>query len=363
MLPIRVRAVLTTLCVLLSTTAWAQSTQSVTVAWNANTETSVSGYQLKWGTREKTYTSTLDVGNVTAYTVNGLTPDQRYYFVVTAYTASGLISAPSNEVSNDALIVRTGGVLSDQRPGIFWRNQSTGQLATWHMSGTNVIDTRMLSMTSDTQWKVAGTGDLNADGFPDVLWRHETGGWLAVWYLQYNQVVGTFLLSIDKMADLNWQVKGVGDIDGDRYADIVWQHTDGSLAAWIMRGTTVTSTRFLSIPKVDPRWQISGVTDTNGDGMADIIFQEPTEGWLAVWYLQGTKVIRTAYLSINRMLDTRWRIMAAGDVDGSGRPALVWRHAEGGVALWYLQGSTVVGTYMTNPARVLAEDWKIVGTR
>lgn len=223
----------------------------------------------------------------------------------------------------------------------------------------------MVIMVSDPQWKVAGTGDLNADGFPDIVWRHNTEGWLAVWFLLYNQVVGTQYLSIDKMADLNWQIKGLGDIDGDQYADIIWQHTDGSLAAWTMRGTTVTSTRLLSIPRVgDPRWQIAAVADTNGDGMADLIWQEPSGGWLAVWYLQGTNVTGTSYLSINRMPDTNWRIQSAGDVDGTGRPALVWRHlTEGWVAMWYLQGSNVVGTYFTNPNKVFDQQWKIVGTR
>ena len=366
LLKMRTRVVLALLSLLfVSATASAQSAQSVTLGWNASTEPTVNGYVLKWGTVAQNYTSFVDVGNVTTYTVNGLLPNQRYYFAVVARTATGLTSGPSNEVSNDGLIVQTGGVLNDQRPGIFWHNLTTGQIATWHLSGPNVIDTRMVSMVGNSNWKISGTGDLNADGFPDILWRHKTEGWLAAWFLQNNQVVGTSLLSIDRMTDLNWQVKGLGDIDGDRYADIIWQHTDGSLAAWIMRGYTVLSTRFLSIPKVnDPRWQIAGVTDTNADGMADLIWQDPSQGWLAVWSLQGTNVTGTSYLSINRMLDTNWRIQSAGDVDGSGRPAIVWRHlTDGWVALWYLQGANVVGTYVTNPGKVYDQTWKIVGNR
>lgn len=366
LLILRTRAILAMLCMLfVSAAASAQSTQSVTLAWDANVEPEVTGYVLKWGTNAQIHTSTRDVGNVTTYTVTGLAPDQRYYFVLTAYTASGVFSELSNEVTNDGLIVQTGVVLSDQRPGIFWHNVNTGQIATWHLSGAKVIDTRMVSMVGGSNWEIAGTGDLNADGFPDILWRHNTEGWLAVWFLQNQLVVGTLSLSIDRMVDTNWQIKGVGDIDGDRYADIVWQHTDGSLAAWIMRGATVTSTRFLSIPKVsDPRWQVSGLTDTNGDGMADLIWQEPSEGWLAVWYLQGTNVTGTSYLSINRMLDTNWRIQSAGDIDGTGRPAIVWRHlTEGWVAMWYLQGANVVGTYLTNPDKVFDQAWKIVGNR
>jgi hypothetical protein len=372
MLIFRARAIFPLLCMLVvPTMASAQPTQSVTLSWDANSEPTVTGYTLYWGTAARTYIFSRNVGNVTTYTVTGLAPDQKYYFALAAYTASGLASDQSSEVSNDALIVQTGGLLTDQRPGIFWHNQTTGQLATWHLSGPNVIDTRKIGMgggIADTHWKVAGIGDLNGDGFPDILWRHDTEGWLAVWYLQYNQVVGTYMLSIDKLADPNWQIKGLGDVDGDGMADIVWQHTDGTLAVWFMRGITVASTRLLSIPKVnDPKWQIAGVVDANGDGMADIIWQDSTPGsggWLAVWFLQGSNVIGTEWLSINRMPDTDWRIESAGYFDGSGRPALVWRHrTQGWVAVWYLQGSQVVGTYLMNPAKVLDEQWKIVGNR
>ncbi len=365
LLKIRARVVLALLSLLfVSATASAQSAQSVTLAWNANTESTVTGYVLKWGTLPQIYTSYVDVGNVTTYTVNGLASNQRYYFAVVAHTAT-LTSAPSNEVSNDGLIIHTGGVLNDQRPGIFWHNQATGQIATWHLTGPNVIDTRMVSMVGDSHWKIAGTGDLDADGFTDLLWRHDTEGWLAAWFLVNDQVISTRMLSIDQMADMTWQIQGLGDIDGDRYADIIWQKNDGSLAAWIMRGTTVMSTRFLSIPKVsDPRWQVAGVTDTNGDGFADLIWHEPTVGSLAVWYLQGTTVTGTTFLSIDKMADTRWRIESAGDIDGSGRRALVWRNSvDGAVAVWYLQGSTVTGTYLTNPSKVVDQGWKIVGTR
>jgi hypothetical protein len=347
---------------LASTIASAQAT--VNLAWDASADPNVAGYTVKWGTRAQTYTSTVDVGNRTGWTVSGLVPDQKYFFVVTSYASNGISSGPSNEVSNDALIVKTATALTDQRPTLFWHNGVTGQLQTWLLYGTNVLDTRPISMggVSDTNWKVAGTGDLNGDGFSDILWRNGVDGSLAAWFLQNNQVIATNYLSINKMADVNWQIKGLGDIDGDKCADIIWQHTDGSLAAWIMRGTQVTSTRFLSIPNVgDTAWQIAAVADTNGDGLADLIWQVPTQGWLAVWYLQGTNVVGTLYLSINKMPDINWRIQTAGYINGLG-PAIVWRHlTEGWVALWTLQGNLVTGTYFLNPNKVDDQNWKIVG--
>jgi hypothetical protein len=364
LLMLRIRLIVVSFGVLLASTV--ASAQSVNLAWDASTDPSVTGYVVKWGTRANTYTSTMSVGNRTTWTVSGLVPDQKYYFVVTSVSSTGLSSLPSNEVSNDALIVQTGGVLSDQRPSVFWHNQTTGQVKTWHVVGQNVIDTRTVNMTNtDPHWKVVGTGDLNGDGFSDILWRHDTQGWLAYWFLQYDAVVGTGVLSVARSLDINWEIKGVGDVDGDHYADIVWQHTDGTLAVWIMRGATVMSTRVLSVPKVaDRNWKVAGVVDTNGDGYADLIFQDAIGGWLAIWFLRGSDVLGTYYLSIGRMTDLNWRVQAAGDIDGTGIAKILWRHLTGGwVATWSLSGNVVTGTYFFNPNKVDNQNWKIVGGR
>jgi len=348
----------------LGTAASAQMT--VTVAWNANTEPDVTGYIVSWGVRPGTYTGSANVGNVTQYAVAGLTPDQRYYFVVQAYNADGLRSVPSNEVSNDGLVTFTNLTLPDQRPSIFWHNQSTGEVKTWHLNGTTVVDTRSLSVSgiSDTNWKVAGVGDLNGDSYQDIVWRHSTEGWLAAWFLQNNQVIGTTYLSVNRVADTAWRLGGIGDVDGDGYADLVWQHSGGRLAVWFMRAETVMNTTVLPYD-VGPnsRWQIATIGDVNKDGYADIVWQT-TDAWLAVWLLRGGQVLLTQYFSIPQMPDANWRIRGVARPDSTGNPALVWRHqVRGEVALWYINGSTVLGTIKTTPSVVANLDWNVVGTR
>jgi chitinase len=74
--------------------------EEVTLAWNANTETDLAGYKIHYGTSSCTYTTSLDVHNVTTYTVTGLSAGQTYFFAASAYNASGLQSGHSNEVSH-----------------------------------------------------------------------------------------------------------------------------------------------------------------------------------------------------------------------------------------------------------------------
>jgi hypothetical protein len=63
------------------------------------------GYRVYYGTGPGTYVQTLgsgvDVGNVTTHSISGLNSGTRYYFVATAYDATGNESGYSNEVSKD----------------------------------------------------------------------------------------------------------------------------------------------------------------------------------------------------------------------------------------------------------------------
>jgi len=61
--------------------------------------TDLAGYKIYYGTSSGNYSTVITVGNVTTYTITGLTDNITYYFATTAYDSSGNESAFSNEVS------------------------------------------------------------------------------------------------------------------------------------------------------------------------------------------------------------------------------------------------------------------------
>ena len=71
----------------------------VTLAWDPNTEPDLAGYWVYYGTSSGIYPLSIDVDNLTTYTVSDLEEGQTYYFAVTAYDFSGNESDFSNEVS------------------------------------------------------------------------------------------------------------------------------------------------------------------------------------------------------------------------------------------------------------------------
>jgi hypothetical protein len=88
-----------------STTLTVKTTGSATLAWNApttNTDgtplTDLAGHKIYFGTSSGSYTTIMDVGNVTTYTINNLSSGT-YYFTVTSYDSSGIESSYAGEVS------------------------------------------------------------------------------------------------------------------------------------------------------------------------------------------------------------------------------------------------------------------------
>ena len=88
-----------------STNANTGTSVNATVAWDFVPDPSVRGYRVYFGTGSgaylQTYGTGLDAGNVTSYSVTGLSRGTRYYFVATAYDATGNESGYSNEVFKD----------------------------------------------------------------------------------------------------------------------------------------------------------------------------------------------------------------------------------------------------------------------
>ncbi len=70
----------------------------VTLAWDPDNVSNLAGYKVYYGTASGSYHWNIDVGNVTTYTLNGLTIGTTYYAAATAYTTSGLESSFSNQV-------------------------------------------------------------------------------------------------------------------------------------------------------------------------------------------------------------------------------------------------------------------------
>jgi hypothetical protein len=76
---------------------------SLNLAWNANTETDLSGYRIYYGTSSGNYTSVKEPGKVTSYALSDLNEGTRYYITMSAFDTSLNESQKSVEITGVAL--------------------------------------------------------------------------------------------------------------------------------------------------------------------------------------------------------------------------------------------------------------------
>jgi VCBS repeat protein len=113
-------------------------------------------------------------------------------------------------------------------------------------------------------------------------------------------------LSSHLVSSLAWQIVGVGDLDGDGKADLVWRHTaSGDVAVWLMDGAAVTAAPVIA-SSVPPEWRIVKVLDLQADGRVDLLWRRTGTENLAAWIMNGATVTQSP--STTFQLEPEWEI-------------------------------------------------------
>ena len=192
-------------------------------------------------------------------------------------------------------IVGTGDGNRDGQMDLYWQHQTTGELAIWFMFDTVRVSAELLTPAAvpDTSWKVRTVTDLDADGYPDLIWQHTSSGNVAVWFMTGTRKRSGELLAPAQVSDLDWKIVGAGDVDRDGNQDLFWHHAvSGQLAVWFMRGRVAMAGEALLPDRVaDTAWQVRGVGDLDGNGSPDLVWQNTTTFQVATWLLSGLRRI------------------------------------------------------------------------
>jgi hypothetical protein len=207
-------------------------------------------------------------------------------------------------------------------------------------------------------------GDVNGDGRTDLLWHHHADGRLSAWLMNGTTLVSGTALTPSALADINWKVAGSGDLNSDGHVDLVWQNVaDGRVAVWLMNGLTMQSGALLSIPSVpDLNWKIRSVGDLDGDGRADLFWQHETDGRIAVWLMNGFTVISGTLLNPSHVADTNWKIVGSADFNHDGSRDLLWHHqVDGSLAVWFMNGTSQIAGQAIAPASLSDVSWQVRG--
>ena len=246
----------------------------------------------------------------------------------------------------------------DGKADILWRNSSTGENYIWLMNGLGTASQGSVNFVDPASgWQVQGVGDFDGDGKADILWRNTSTGENYIYLM--NGLTIARPGSINSVSDQAWQVKGIGDFNGDGKADILWRNSStGENYIWLMNGLSTASQG--SVNFVDPAsgWQVKGIGDFDGDGKADIVWRNSTSGENYLYPMDGT-TIKPTRGSFRTVADLAWQIVAVGDYDGDGKADVLWRHATSGENYLYPMDGTAIKASEGYLRSVPQPNWQI----
>src|SRR5208282_5961916 len=114
------------------------------------------------------------------------------------------------------------------------------------------------------------------------------------------------------------------DFNDDGMSDIAWRDTSGDVAIWEMNGTSILNPTTSYVGTVSPgTWSIVGQRDFNGDGYADLLWHD-TSGDVAIWEMNGTTILNPTATYV-ATVSTAWSIVGTGDFNGTGMGDILWR--------------------------------------
>jgi hypothetical protein len=137
------------------------------------------GYLLFFGMKSGTYSTQIDVGGATSYTVMGLAAARTYYFTVRGRSAAGVLSAPAAEVMGttpgiSSTTSNAGDFNHDDVQDLLFQS-TAGDLYAWCMNGTSFVSGAWLSSTRlDPEWGVMAARDFAGDRRPDLLLQNQS---------------------------------------------------------------------------------------------------------------------------------------------------------------------------------------------
>jgi hypothetical protein len=100
--------------------------------------------------------------------------------------------------------------------------------------------------------------------------------------------------------------------------------------------------------------------DFNGDGYSDILWSD-TSGDLAIWEMNGGTVLNPSTSGLGTV-PAPWAVVGQRDFNGDGYADILWRNTStGDVAIWEMNGTTILNP-STSGLGTVATAWSIVGT-
>ncbi|KJU84305.1 FG-GAP repeat domain-containing protein [Candidatus Magnetobacterium bavaricum] len=250
-----------------------------------------------------------DTGDVYIWLMDGLMTTKG------AYAARGITS--EWQITKEKSI---GDFDGDGKNDLLWQNTSTGAVYIWLMDGFTQNSGDYVVKAMQPFWQIEGIGDFDGDGKSDVLFRNKNTGDVYLWLMDgVNVKKGDYISrgvpddwhiktvadhNKDGKADILW-VNNTGSV-------YIWLMDGTSIKGGDFAKPKSGSSQFLFRQVAEhglgaDTWDMKAVGDYNGDGMNDMLWQNGTTGEAYIWFIDYTGVNFDAY-KFDQGIPTDWSI-------------------------------------------------------
>jgi hypothetical protein len=246
-----------------------------------------------------------------------------------------------------------------------WRNSSTGQVYLMFMtSPTEVKGGAVVWTEPDAHWRIVATGDLNGDGKTDLIWWNSATG-MVFGLLINGSSTPTGAVIWTEPDVTHWRIVAAGDLNNDGKADLIWWNSStGMVFGMLMDGTTVSSSEVIWTEPAVANWRIVGIGDLDGDGKADLVWRNRSTGMVFGMLMNGLAVSSSGVVYTEP--DLNWEIVSIGNYTSDAKADLLWRNKTTGMVfllpmngLVAASGGSVLWTEPSSSWRIMGDtDWK-----
>jgi hypothetical protein len=292
------------------------------------------------------YTATSSPGGLTAtgttapILVTGLTNETAYTFTVTAANGSGTSepSAVSNSVTPATLPVAPTNITStagNAQVTVTFTAPSGNGVSTSYTASCSAIGQPTTTVSGASSPIVVRGLTVGVAYSCTVLARNDVGSSVAAG-------------SPTSVTPLPLAIPITAPIFGDGRSALIWRNADGRVTAWRFVGAasptgfTDTGTTFGPYPG----WTlIASDGDYDGDGKGDLLWQR-ADGAIAIWLMDGT----TVKAQFQAGPYAGWSFFSGNsDFNGDGKSDLIWQRGDGAISLWTMNGGSLINEKTHGP--------------
>ena len=149
---------------------------------------------------------------------------------------------------------------------------------------------------------------------------------------------------------------------GDTFGDILWRDHAGDNVLWLMNNNTPSGMpgSIATLPFVPPDWHFKAAANFDlGSAEADILWQHDS-GALALWQMNGTTVVTIRALPNPGPI---WHVVGDNDFNGDSADDIFFQNDNGALALWTgISAATGTVSGMFAGTQNPGPTWHVVGT-